>query len=133
MATYFLHETTAPLDHPSSDERAMVHVSRYYYDDIGDEVLIRRFHRAGGRAHFQNEERIPAAEASNEIRWRIKSARGEVPSPEDLKRTSEQIARRLVQVMNLAVGRLSTLLGRRSSLTALPSRAGGDGAKNSSG
>lgn len=118
MATYLIHETTAPLDSPSPGECAMGQVTRYYYDDIGHEVVIRRFHQAGGRSHFQNEERIPVEHAPHDIRWRIKSRHGVVPSPEDLYRTRERIARTVLQLTSLILDAAARLAGRRGSLVS---------------
>ena len=68
MATFFFHEETLPVD-----DAGTTTLVRYYFDDIGGEVLTRSFRLfpAAGRTEFIDNERIPFADLRLDLKRRL--------------------------------------------------------------
>lgn len=68
MGTYFFYETTSPI---GDDE---VELTRCYYDDISEEVMTRVYKvspKQSARPVFQGSERIPLAQATDELKRKV--------------------------------------------------------------
>lgn len=68
MATFFFHEETLPVD-----EAGTTRLVRYYFDDIGGEVLTRSFRvfPAAARTEFIDNARIPFADLRLDLKKRL--------------------------------------------------------------
>lgn len=68
MATFFFHEETLP-----TDDAGHATLVRYYFDDIGGEVLTRSFRLSptAARTEFIDNERIPFADLRLDVKRRL--------------------------------------------------------------